>query len=374
MLNKQCPLCGKQINEEEGICKDCLGTAKEKEFVTIPVDEEQPEETEPDKPAIEAEEQPQSDDIAPVQLEDNKKKAGRINKKVLIFSLSGVLVCIAVGVYLFIADRDLRREQEIELNTWYSCIEENTPVAYSIYLQTYPQGKFRNEASSKIGKLRETERLAWEKLKNSADIDEYYNFLRIYPNTPFKSEAKKMMDSLSWETAVKSNTAESYQFYLETLQSGYITGLYKGMAEERHDYLKQIKDLTEEESENVKKTINVLFQVLSKQDTKELNTLFSKIITNFYGARNRSATAIITSIKADMDRNNIKTLSYDPDLGSLKTCKDGKGIVIIEINVKKKIAFKIKKVAEEIDEVLHIDINPDMTIKSLYPKDKKSND
>jgi hypothetical protein len=276
-----------------------------------------------------------------------------------------------MGSSFFVVRKNTKEKLKTELNFWYSCIETNTPAMYSAYLMKYPHGKFSQDALLKIGERRETERSDWEKIKKSTKIDEYDAFLRTYPDTPFKNEARKIMDSLSWELAAKENTAASYSDYLEKVQSDNLVGFYEGVARERYDYLSRIKELDKPETEAVKKTMEKFFQTLSKQDYKNMDLFFGKIITNFYGAKNRTATAIISSIKADMEKNKIKSLTYAPDFDSLQAYKDGNGLIVTEITVKKKIVYRNKKQTETNDETLRIDLHPDMTIKSLYVKGKE---
>jgi hypothetical protein len=234
----------------------------------------------------------------------------------------------------------------------------------------YPQGKFSQDALLKIGEWRETERLEWEKVRETTNIDAYTVFFETYPNTPFENEAKKIIDSLNWELAATENTASSYNNYLQNIQSGNLIGFYEGIARERYNYLSQIKALGKTETELVKQTMDAFFHTLSKQEYKKMERFFGKIIRNFYGAKNRTTTAIISSIEADMAKNKIKSLTYTPNFDSIKAYKNGEGLVVTEITVKKKIAYRHKKSTEIIDETLCIDFHPNMRIKSLYVKGK----
>ncbi|MDR1810176.1 MAG: hypothetical protein LBR34_07220 [Prevotella sp.] len=366
MPDKQCPLCGKSIGGAEALCGDCLETSRKRELLNVVPDDIDRQQASPE-PLL-----PENPPAAPPQSHQNNLSTGGMTTKdkkyFSIFVLSLVL-CAAMAYGFFTVRKNTKEELKTELGFWYACIEKNTPTMYSSYLMNYPRGKFSRDAREKIGELRETERSDWEKIKKSATIDDFDAFLRTYPDTPFKNEAKKIMDSLYWIAAAKENTAASYNDYLEKVQLHQLAGFYEGVAREHYDYLSSIKELTEAETAVVKKTMDKFFYTLSRQEYNHLGAFFGKIITNFYGAKNRTATAIISSIKADMEKNKIKSLIYSPDFDSLKSYKDGNGLIVTEITVKKKIAYRHKKAVEIINDTLCIDINPDMSIKSLYEKE-----
>ena len=379
MLNKQCTLCGRPANKEEFICRDCLESVHKRESIDILLAEIEEEQQQPEKTEenisgniiIEPVNKSEPNNIIPVSkkpVDNRRRKKKHYTKHYLILSL-GLLICVVLGFSFYLAEKDIQKE-DFELNLWYLSIEENTPEGYSNYLRMYPQGRFNEDALAKIHELRTSEYLEWEMVKKSPDINMYYSFLNLYPNSPFKNDVAKIMDSLSWETALKENTAESYQYYLENVQLNNISGLYRGLAQERYDYLSQSKELEKEELEKVKEVIKQLFLALSKQEYNSFNLVFSKTITNFYGVRNKSAEVILRSIKIDMDKNKVKNLSYSPEIKSLQAHINNKGTIVVEIKVKKKIVYKTKKATESIDEIIHIDINSDMKIKSLYTKGK----
>ncbi|MDR1809191.1 MAG: zinc ribbon domain-containing protein [Prevotella sp.] len=370
MLDKQCPLCGKPLKKQEKICKNCFENAHKRESINVVSDEENEQAEENIRNVAEPESgQKAEEKVVPLPAGNMPKKRSVNKYLAVVFFI--LLSCAGIIGGFFVFDKKKHSRHREELDFWYSCIEKNTPAVYSEYLFKYPHGRFSSEAYEKIGELREIESLEWEKIKNSKEINDYYLFLRTFPDTPFLNEAKKQIDSLSWEIATKENTPDAYRYYLENVESENITGFYESIARERYDYLNRISALSKNELETVKKTISSFFHALSRQEYKNLNVFFGKVIANFYGARNRTATAIISSIQADMDKNKIKSLVFEPDFKSLKSYKDGNGLIVTEITIEKKIAYRIKKKTETINETLHIDINSDMTIKALYVKGKE---
>lgn len=370
MLGNQCPLCGKPIEGESVVCADCLEDAQKRQSISVVFDEDDSEPKDKEQlsekgsnPESDLEERTEKENLS--VFSEVKKK--RDSKKHLFFLSFVILICLALSAIIFITEKNARESQERELAFWYSCIEENTPFGYSKYLIVYPDGRFMQDARNKITELREKERIEWERLKMSSDIDDYRNFLKVYPTTPFRGEITKVMDSLSWVVAIKEDTSDSYKFYIENTNAGHISGFYKGIAEERYNYLSQIRELDQKELQNMKSRIEMLFKALSNADYKKLNELFDDTIINFYGARNYSSTAIVSTIKSDMDKNKIRSLVYKPDMNLIKVYKDGKNMMVAELNVTKRIIYKGKKTTENIDEILHVDITSDMKVRSLYP-------
>jgi len=326
---------------------------------TAPISEDEIEpEAEPLEP--ENEENKTEEDSIPV-------KRKKLNIKLLVSLSVGIVLCMSLLAGGYYLNRQQKQKEDAELRFWYLCIERNTPQAYSNYLQIYPRGKFKGEAQNKITKLREVESTAWEQLKKSSNLNDYYAFLSVYPLTPFKAEARKIMDSLSWKVAVKENTAEAYLAYVQNADLNNISGFYREIAQSKYNYLSKIKSVEGDEFGEVLETLGMLFKTLSTHQFKKLTDLLNTpSVNNFYGARNRSSAMIVKSIEADMVRNNIKTLVYEPQYDSIKVSKDDKGIFIVSLPVNKKISYKSKKNKENILERLHIELTPEKKVRYFH--------
>jgi len=175
------------------------------------------------------------------------------------------------------------------------------------------------------------------------------------------------MDSLSWNVAQKENTAEAYLVYIQNSDLKNISGFYREIAQSKYDYLSKVKKVDSDEFNEIKDIVNTFFKTLSSHQFKKLTDLFSTPnVNNFYGARNRSTAMIIKSIEADMDRNKIKSLEYEPRFESVKIVKDGDGIYIVELTVNKKIAYKTNKTSDNISEKLHIELTPQKKVRYFH--------
>lgn len=367
MSDKQCPLCGKPVNDDESFCSDCSESAKKRVSLDIFEDEEPVVTIKTVSTEIKSEDSVEpEEDITERRVQELPNEPKKTNKKRIFLLLSLLVLFVAICIGLLLLNKRYRESRDAELAFWYSCIEQNTPLAYSKYLLVYPEGDFQKEAQRKITELRQTEKDNWLQVKKSSDVNDYYSFLNKYPDTPFKNEVKYLMDSLSWGIAQKENTAESYQTYIENCNLGNISGYYSSMAKERYDYLKNIKIVEGEELDNVKNAISAYFKALSGQKFSNLSKIYAPVISDFYGEKNHTSTVIIKSMQADIKKNSIKSLTYTPDFDSFSVLQDSTGLYFTDLKVEKKFSYKTNKTTEVINENLRIELTPQFEIKGMF--------
>lgn len=364
MDKKICPLCGNLMDEQDDtlFCSQCNDSAKKRDEIVFFEDDEIVADS------IFHEEGEAEGDVSDVEessdgVEDRKKP----NKK-LFFILSILVISIVASVvFFFMHDKKEKERDNIEMTFWFSCIEENTPQSYSKYLFEYPKGKFSIEAQQKITELRNIETRDWNNLKESVNLEDYFSFINKYPDTPYKNVIRHVMDSLSWVAAEREDTSDAYLVYLENYRLGNITGYYSAVAQKRYDYLKTIRKVEGEELLKVKDGINHYFKALSNQDYDKLSSILTTTVNNFYGERNFSSSKIIKAIQADISRNSIKTLVYTPLLESIVVQKDSTGLYFTDVKVEKKIiSTNKKKTPEVINELLRIELTPEIYVRSIF--------
>lgn len=364
--NNKCPLCGKNINEEENFCHDCREIAQNSdlsEFIS-----EQNEDQSFD--SINDEQQTENSDDTLINSEVNDESQippkRRSNKKLLIFLAIGLILMIVIGgvsSYIFLNNK---YAEETEIAYWNKCIEHNTPLAYSKYLVQYPDGKFSAEAEEKIIELRENERKEWDTLRKTNDIDVLFAFLTDHPQTPYSSEIKRLTDSLSWVAALKENTTESYKTYMENVKLGRMAGEYVDRAQERHDYLSQLVTVEGNELVEVKKVLTDYFKSLSSTKNKDMEKLITTPVEKFFNSENKTSEQIIDSLKNDMKSKRIKSVTYVPASDIREAIRDNKGIYFIKASVRKEVTFSDRKKKKEIsDDVLNIVLNENKLIQSV---------
>jgi len=367
MAEKKCPLCGKPVEEENAFCGDCSETVRQRESLDLLSEDDVPVSEE----FTALEEDDEGFPLGPKDeaLANNTQQKKTSNTKWYVMLGIGIILILALGGYSYYLNTQLRASEEAEINNWYESVRENTPFAYSKYLLMYPQGKFSAEAQEKITELRKQEQQEWERLKMSSDIDSFYTYLSTYPETPFKHDIQVIVDSLSWEKAQKDNTAHAYQAYLDNIGLGNITGYYRSLAQERYDYLSQLKEIEGDELKEVKNRITGFYNTLAKGEYKSLNAYIADTVSDYYGAKGVLLSKITSDIDADIKKRNVKNFVFQPVVDTVTVIKDNKDIYRLHAVVKKRTVYKNKKKKDDnSSERLYIELNGKKQITSVYPR------
>lgn len=360
--SKKCPLCGGNTTDEEAFCRDCQEIAQNsysEEFLIQEDAEDIQQEEIIFFPEEVENELYSSDEQSPLVNKNNKK-----GKVFLIVGFIFILLVGGVGVYYYLQDKNAK---ENEARYWNQCIDENSPQGYSKYLVQYPDGRFSEDARTKIVELRDKEQIEWERLRKSNDVDALFSFLTDHPDTPYTREISNAIDSLSWLKTISDNTADSYLAYLDNVKIGRFVGEYQTKAQERYDYLSQLKTLEGEELVELKKIIDDFFKSLSSRDEKDLAKRMVPSLAKFYDAQNQSSKKIIESIKSEFKKNKIRSISYTPITDSIEAIVDNKGIYFITLPVKeeKTYADKKKKISEYL---LNLEMDNNKRLQTVYKK------
>lgn len=363
--SKKCPLCGKDTDGDDVFCLDCQEIAQDsysEEFL-IQEDSEDIQQQEEiiSSPEEVEEEQDTSDEENPPIHKSNKK-----GKIIFIVGLVLILLLGGAGFYFYLQDKNAK---ETEAKYWNLCIEENTPQGYSKYLVQYPDGRFSEDARTKIVELREKEQEEWERLRKTNDVDALFAFLTDHPETPYTREIRSAIDSLGWLKTIKDNTADSYLAYLENIKIGRFAGEYQAQAQERYDYLSQLKTVEGEELTQVKQVIEDFFKSLSTTDEKALAKVMAPALAKFYNAQNQSSKNIITSIKSELKKNKVRSISYTPVTDSIDAIVDNKGVYFITLPVKEEKTYVDRKKKKEFSGyVLNLEMDNNKHLQTVYKK------
>lgn len=383
MNNHQCPLCGKETVEDEVFCRECQEIAQNSYPADFFTNNKEISFTQGLTSTATENNISQTDSILEEQ-EDNTVIADAIiipasattkiksNKKIYLFFGIGLLVLVAVGAigsYLFIQNKEARETEE---NYWNTCIIENTPTSYSKYLVQYPEGIFSIEAQKRIVDLRKKEEAEWKEVKKTTDINKYLAFLTDHPNTPYAGAIKNAMDSLSWAEASSVNTADAYKAYIDNINLGYFTGNYQPLAQERYDYLSQLKTLDGDELKAVRKLIDDMFKSLSSRKYKDIKSAMAPVLNNFYGSKNVPSEALTSMLETKIKQQQIKDIIYTPDTDSSEIILDNRGIYFTDLPVARQIIYKDrKKKKENTVHNIHLELDKNKKVIALYENSKE---
>lgn len=370
MNNNKCPLCGKETVEGEGFCRDCQDNAKARfsedllnQTSSDSVNADQiVDENDFDDNTLFNEDVGESSFEETVVEEDSMIYAPRKRvKKALIFFIVGLIVLVVVGgagSYFHIKHK---QSVEVEEAYWSKCVEENTPFGYSKYLLQYPEGVFSEEAEKRIYDLRKSEEEAWNKLKKSSEVSDYTSFLMNHPESPYKDAALRVLDSIYWVKAKEFDTVEGYKAYLDNANLGNLSGNFKEEAQERYDYLSQLKVLEGKELIALKKQLSGFFQLLSKKDYKALRKQCDSVFISFNGTKNLLSDKVLTEYDENLKSEKIKNVVYSLNLDSLEAIQDDKQIKFLRnINITQTKNYQNrKKKAEKKSIQAKVQINKD---------------
>lgn len=345
---KECPLCGKLVNEDEILCDDCQNHV-DNQYTTDLLNPD--DELGSENQITNVLETP--DTASSIHDEENKvsekEETGKTVKKGKsligkVFLFVGCILVVVIGVIGSIKVMEYRKSVENENNYWNACVDENTQLAYSKYLVAFPEGRYAEEADRRILELKEAEVSAWTKLKGSSDINDYYAYLSENPASPYLEQARFLMDSLSWIAALQDDTEYAYKAYLENVKLGNLSGDHIAEAEERFSYLSQIISLEGNALDSIKSELNLFFKALSENNSMQLLRQIAPR-AYYYSKKEDTNTAIVSKIDKDFPGKNIRSIKYTPQSKSIRAKKDNKNIVFVDLSLDKEIVFntKIKK-------------------------------
>lgn len=343
---KQCPLCGKNIEKEGAFCEDCQNHV-DNQYTTDFLEKQDLDE----KPEFEDELEPNDDGrvevvhdepvaIAPPEEEPAPPTQKKGLSKGVIFLLVGCLVLILVGGISALKVTQDRKSIENEDQFWSMCVEENTPVAYAKYLVAFQNGRYMDEANKRIRDFREAEIKAWEKLKKSSDINDFYAYISENPETPHIKQIRFLMDSLSWLSAKKDDTQDAYKAYIENVDLGNLSGNHVGEAKDRYKYLSEIVTLEGGALDSLKTEIDRIAKGMSQTDPKALLKIFAPEVSYF--GKDTVNTKLAESIVKERKDKKIRTVAFTPQKKTVKARKDNQDIYFIELTLNKDIVYNIK--------------------------------
>lgn len=377
MSDNKCPLCGKDTVDEEAFCRDCQEIANNPLSEQLLAHEEEPEQLEKSVEEelvvedITIDSEPQQEEQLPFAEDEVivSKDKMPLSKVLLVVAAFIVAFLLGGGGYLYWQNK---QANEIEAALWDRCIEENSPLAYSQYLAQYPNGKFQEQAHQKIVGLRDEETKTWQKLRKTSDLNAYTAFLVDHPDSPHANAVKIAIDSLSWINALSENTAAAYQVYLSNADLGLFPGDYRALAQEKYDYLSQLRTLDDAEVEDIYKRLNEFFGLLANNSYKKLGSLMSPTLANFFGVENKPQEVIVKSIEADIKERKIKSIQYTiANKQLVEAIQDNKGIYFFDLQLIREISYKDrKKKKEQTSLSVKIELNKDKLIQFINDKEK----
>ncbi|MDI9625835.1 hypothetical protein [Lascolabacillus massiliensis] len=266
-MSQKCPLCEKNKPKESLFCEDCSKKIssdfeinidnKDKSYKNNNIVAEQSEEVDTksfqEKKKVVDKKETAIPKYEPI--EKNYPKSGGKSGKSLFWILIGIV--LLAGAFLIYNKTTL--SGNLEQRAWESALSENSVSGYLDFIKSHPDGKYFNEAQDALLKLKEDEAEIWEKLKHSDSINELIYFSRQHENSLYIPLVRMRIDSLSWVSALRQNSTESYLEYINNSESGLLNGDYMSLAYRKYEMLSRQTLSNIDEMDSIGVTINESF-------------------------------------------------------------------------------------------------------------------
>lgn len=283
----KCPNCGEIYFKDQEMCPNChrpTGMATQQPTTTTPSTVAPPPvPPTPAKPAAKP-----ADDTE--KKEENKEQGNNIEKKnskksILIISfIFAVLVC---GImYYFYNSASENKEQE----AYEYAMKSSDPMVLQSYLDTYKDADqaHRDSIQAHLTLLQQVDQ-DYTNAIVSGSKEALEAYLQKYPNSPHKDEIWNKIDSLDWQVALKSNTVDAFQAYLDAHSDG-------AHIEEAEEAMKKIKskDLQPEERQMISGLYKQFFQSINSRNEDGLTATCEDILSSLLGKNSATKADVVT--------------------------------------------------------------------------------
>jgi outer membrane protein assembly factor BamD (BamD/ComL family) len=145
------------------------------------------------------------------------------------FAMAFIILIVGFLISLFVFREEL---------TWQVAELAENEVGYTIYLNTWPEGKHAKEC------LKACEEIQWNQIQKQPELIKIEIFLKDYPESKFRKEATTLKDQIIWGDVLSKNTPADYQQYLKDYPEGQFADIAQKKIEEfKFNQLKENPDL-----------------------------------------------------------------------------------------------------------------------------------
>lgn len=265
MAMTKCPECGHSVSDKAPYCPSC-GAPIAGNMTTNPTQDQslqQPEASDP-------------------QQNPQKKSS---NKGIIICSLIFAIIVCGVCFYYYSNAKNDKEQEAYE----YAMTSQDAAVLNG-YLETYPDApqEHRDSIAAHIEALQQADR-DWTNAMVSGSRSAIEQYLRQHPESPYKAEALRRIDSLDWVAADKANTVEAVEQYLEQ----HADGAFVDFANEK---MKDLNSTTvqDEERQMIVSLMNTFLQSLNNKDEDALSSTVNPLMKSFLGKSNATRSDAVT--------------------------------------------------------------------------------
>lgn len=217
---------------------------------------------------------------SPPPTEKNKT-----TKKIVLFSFIFALI-VCGGVYYLYSSANSEKEQE----AYEYAMQSNDPSVLQSFLDNYKDADQAHIDSIRAHlnalMLSDSD---WTNAVVSGSKTAIEEYLLKYPDSPHKQEAYNKIDSIDWQTAKNTDTAEGYQTYLDA----HVDGNFISEAENAMKKAKS-RDLQPEEKDMVSGLFRKFFQSINSRNEDGLTDTCEDILSSLLGKPSATKQDVIT--------------------------------------------------------------------------------
>ncbi|MBQ0022159.1 MAG: zinc ribbon domain-containing protein [Prevotellaceae bacterium] len=155
---------------------------------------------------------------------------------------------------------------------------DSLSIALEEYLDTYIDGAAHYQLVKNLNDRFTTERADWNAAEKLESVEAIHRFLDSHPDGFYRERANMAIDSLSYAEALKADTKEAYERYLDQ----FVDGKFVAAVQKKISDLDK-KELSAEESSNVKRTLSNHFEALANNDKTAIQMTLASTVNSYIG-------------------------------------------------------------------------------------------
>lgn len=255
----QCPHCGKYISSTLKTCPEC------------------------DKPLV-LNEQENADNAYPGHPSLSRKSSPWWRKRKFLASILCLFLSIfAVSFYVY---HTHKRYLELEQRAYARLAGCTNLDFFEDYIVRFPDGQHIEKVKRQYNQIK-TERTNFLKMTSQGSREEYLNFIKRYPSSPYSKVCELRIDSIDWQTASSTNTISAYDRYLKL----HPKGGFVSVAQVTRNKLGKL-ETSDEEHDKLFGALDAFLYSLATSDSVYLDKLIQDPIT-FCGQKNARGGKIV---------------------------------------------------------------------------------
>ena len=276
----RCPDCGEAIFKEQERCPNCHCTINASAPV---VGSQQPSHSSVPSGVEE------TVTATGVQDKNNAQRpAPKARKRswiALLVAFVIALIVVLLGIYFY-----QRTQAENEMRAYENAMRSSEPAVLQNFLDMYVDAprEHRDSIGAHLEALKKID-TDWTNAAVSASKSELEKYMKMHPQSIHCVEARIMIDSLDWLTALAADTPEAYNVYM----AAHADGAHYDEAHDRHERLEAQK-VNANDKRMVSELFTTYYKALASGDEAMLTTTLAPVLTSFLHKEQATKTDVVT--------------------------------------------------------------------------------